>query len=215
MSDPRPWFAGDGDHVRRHAPATLRNREPIAAALAGLLPERGLVLEVASGSGEHCAYFAERFPASEWQPSDPDPQALASIAAWTDGLANVRAPVELDASSDTWPLAAADAVFCANMIHISPWAATLGLMAGASRLLPVGGPLILYGPFLRAGVETAPSNLAFDRNLRERNPEWGIRQLEQVDAAAEAAGLRREQLVDMPANNLMLAYRRGGAANLT
>ena len=208
ISQNTPWFPGDGDGPRRHAPATLRNREPIAEALAASLPSAGTVLEVASGSGEHCAFLAARFPALHWQPSDPDPDALTSIAAWCDGLANVPAPVALDAAAGNWPVAGADALFCANMVHISPWAATLGLMAGAGRLLPGGAPLILYGPFREAGVPIAPSNAAFDESLRSRDPAWGLRDAEAVHAAAAAQGRALERRVAMPANNLMLVYRR-------
>lgn len=209
MSDSTPWIAAEaGTEPRKHAPATLRNREPIAGALAPLLPRGGTVLEVASGSGEHCAFFAPRFPDVIWQPSDPDAAALTSIASWCDGLNNVRAPMRLDASANEWPLGGADAIFCANMIHIAPWAAALGLFAGAGRVLPSGAPLILYGPFRCEGVETPPSNEAFDQSLRARDPAWGIRVLEEVDAVADANGLERDQVIEMPANNLMVVWRR-------
>ncbi|UYY79042.1 class I SAM-dependent methyltransferase [Sphingomonas sp. R1] len=208
MSDrERSWLAPP-EGVRRHAPATLRNRAAIATMLGELLPASGAVLEVASGSGEHCAYFAEHFPRLEWHPSDPDPDALASIASWCAGLANVRPPVALDAAAARWPVAHADAILCINMVHISPWAATLGLMAGAGRLLPPGGPLILYGPFREAGVLTAPSNEDFDQSLRARDPAWGLRLLDEVIAAAGAQGLVFDRRVAMPANNLIVAFRR-------
>ncbi len=208
MSDrDRSWLAPP-EGVRRHAPATLRNRAAIATMLGELLPASGRVLEVASGSGEHCAYFAEHSPKLEWHPSDPDPDALASIAAWCDGLANVRPPVALDAAAATWPVGHADAILCINMVHISPWTATLGLMAGAGRLLPPGGPLILYGPYREAGVPTAPSNEEFDQSLRARDSQWGLRLLEDVIAAAAAQGLAFERRVAMPANNLIVAFRR-------
>ncbi|SFJ23375.1 Protein of unknown function [Sphingomonas sp. NFR04] len=208
MSDrDRSWLAPP-EGVRRHAPATLRNRAAIATMLGELLPASGRVLEVASGSGEHCAYFAEHFPKLEWHPTDPDPDALASIAAWCAGLANVRPPLALDAAAAAWPVAHADAVLCINMVHISPWAATLGLMAGAGRLLPPGGPLILYGPYREAGVPTAPSNEEFDQSLRARNAEWGLRLLNDVVAAAAAQGLAFDRRVAMPANNLIVAFRR-------
>lgn len=194
---------------RRHAPATTRNREPIAAVLADELPQRGTVLEVASGSGEHCAFFAERFTALTWQPSDPDGDSLASIADWCAGLANVLPPVALDAAAERWPVIAADAVLCVNMVHISPWQATLGLMAGAGRLLTDGAPLILYGPYRQRGVPTAESNEAFDVSLKGRNPEWGLRSVEDVSAAAAAQGLVLQRVVAMPANNLSLVFRRG------
>lgn len=207
MSDPTPWIvAEDSGAVRKHAPATLRNREAIAAELAALLPAHGTVLEVASGSGEHAAFFAERFPTLTFVPSDPDAAARASIASWCAGLANVAPPLAIDAAAGEWPIAAADAVLCINMVHISPWAATVGLFDGAARLLPPGGPLILYGPYRRADVPTAPSNEAFDQSLKERDPRWGLRDVAEVTAAAEACGLRFERLVEMPANNIMLIY---------
>lgn len=194
--------------ARLSAPATERNREPIAAVLAGLLPERGLVLEVASGTGEHCAYFAERFPALTWQPSDPDLESLASIAAWTADLRNVLPPIGLDAMAARWPLEEADAILCINMVHISPWEATLGLMAAAGRLLAPGAPLVLYGAYRRQGAATAPSNEQFDLWLKAKNPAFGLRDLEAVAAAAEAQGLALERVVEMPANNLMPVFRR-------
>jgi SAM-dependent methyltransferase len=196
--------------VKRHAPATGRNREPIAAVLTEELPASGLVLEVASGTGEHAVHFARTFPALEWQPSDPDPQALESIADWRAGetLPNLRAPLQLDATSEWWPVTRADAVVCINMVHISPPAASEGLVAGAARLLADGAPLILYGPYFEDRVETAPSNLEFDRSLRERNPDWGLRRVEWLDALADREGFERTRRVAMPANNLALVYRR-------
>lgn len=208
---PRPWTPGDGGAgEKRHAPATLRNRDAIAAVLADWLPSAGTVLEVASGSGEHVVHFAAAFPQLEWQPSDPDPDALVSIAAWSAeaGLANVAPPVRLDAAAPGWPASAADALLCINMVHISPWAATLGLFAGAARVLPAGAPLILYGPYVEPDVPTAPSNLDFDASLRGRNPEWGLRNSEAVKAAAAEAGLAFAARRAMPANNLMLLFRR-------
>ncbi len=212
MSD-GPWLAGEAPQQgdRRHAPATLRNREAIADVLADVLPKRGTVLEVASGSGEHVVHFAQAFPALDWQPSDPDPDALRSIAAWVAeaDLVNVAPPVRLDAGSDDWPVARADAILCINMVHISPWAATPGLLRGAARLLPPGGLLYLYGPYVRPGVETAPSNLAFDQSLRSRDPAWGLRDVADVQAAALAQGLWLEAVMPMPANNLSLIFRNG------
>ena len=195
--------------TRRHAPATARNREPIAAVLAEVLAAKGLVLEVASGSGEHCAWFADRFPKLEWQPSDPDDEARASIAAWCEDAPNVLPPLELDAAAAEWPIGAVDAVLCVNMVHISPWEATLGLMAGAGRLIAPGAPLVLYGPYRQQGVPTADSNEAFDASLRARDPRWGLRQVEDVSAAAAARGLVLQRIVPMPANNLSLVFRRG------
>jgi hypothetical protein len=196
--------------VKRSAPATERNREPLAAVLREVLPAEGIVLEIASGTGEHAAYFAASFPDLVWQPSDPDPDSLDSIAAWRDeaGLDNLLAPLRLDAAAQAWPAAAADAILCVNMVHISPWAATAGLMLGAGRLLAAGAPLILYGPYRRAGVPTAPSNEAFDASLKSRNPQWGLRELEAVAAEAEARGLRLDRLFEMPANNLTIVFRR-------
>ncbi|MET1112327.1 MAG: DUF938 domain-containing protein [Allosphingosinicella sp.] len=196
--------------MKRHAPAAERNRAPIAAVLSEMLPASGTVLEVASGTGEHGAWFAALFPALRWQPSDPDPDALASIRAWREeaALANLLEPVRLDAAAEAWPVETADAILCVNMVHISPWAATMGLMRGAGRLLPPGGPLILYGPYRRAGVATAPSNEAFDRSLKSRDPRWGLRDLEAVSAEAEANGLAFERVFEMPANNIMAVFRR-------
>jgi SAM-dependent methyltransferase len=194
--------------ARRHAPATERNRDSIAAVLAAELPASGLVLEIASGSGEHCAAFAERFAALQWQPSDLEEAARASIADWCEGLPNVLPPLALDAAAESWPIAAADAILCVNMVHISPWEATLGLMAGAGRLLAPGAPLILYGPYRQRDVPTAESNAAFDVSLKARDPRWGLRDVEQVSAAASAQGLMLQRIVPMPANNLSLVFRR-------
>jgi SAM-dependent methyltransferase len=195
--------------MKRHAPAAERNRGPIAAVLTEELPAEGLVLEVASGTGEHAVHFARTYPRLAWQPSDPDPEALESIAAWRaeEGLANLREPILLDAAAD-WPVVAADAVLCINMIHISPLAATEGLLAGAAALLAPGAPLILYGPYLEAGVETAPSNLEFDAWLKRRDPAFGLRSAEWLDELAAERGFARTRRVAMPANNLMLVYRR-------
>jgi hypothetical protein len=194
---------------RRFAPATERNRDPIAQVLRTVLPAEGRVLEVASGTGEHVVHFARLFPGLIWQPSDPDPGALDSIRAWRafEKLDNVLEPIRLDAAGD-WPPLDADAMLCVNMVHISPWAATEGLMRGAGGLLASGAPLILYGPYRRAGVPTAPSNEAFDASLKARDPSWGLRQVEAVEAEASANGLRLERIVEMPANNLSLVFRR-------
>ena len=208
MRGPTHWMPGDDSTERKYAPATLRNREPIAAVLQEELPATGKVLEVASGSGEHCAFFAELFPGHLWQPTDPDAGALRSIASWCAALDNVLPPLALDAASPDWPVDAADAVLCINMAHISPWEATLGLVAGAGRLLGKGAPLILYGPWRRADVTTAPSNEAFDASLKARDSRWGLRRVEDLDAAADARAFARTRLVEMPANNLMLIYRR-------
>jgi len=207
----QPWTPGDGDPAaKRHAPATLRNRDAIAAVLADWLPETGTVLEVASGSGEHVVHFAAAFPHLDWQPSDPDPAGLTSIAAYRTeaGLANIAPPRALDASAPEWPIDRIDAVLCINMVHISPWQATLGLFAGAARLLAAGAPLILYGPYIEPDVPTAASNLAFDASLRARDPAWGLRDIDAVTDAATAAGFAFAERRAMPANNLMLLFRR-------
>ena len=164
--------------ARRFAPATQRNREPILAVLDRVLPRRGLVLEVASGTGEHAAWFAHNLRPLLWQPSDPDPELRRSITSHGASIANLKAPLDLDVTRSPWPLDEAGAVVCINMIHIAPWAAAEGLMAGAGALLPAGAPLYIYGPFRRDGRHTAPSNAAFDRSLRAENPDWGVRDLE-------------------------------------
>jgi len=196
--------------MKRHAPATARNRQPILDVLRSRLPPDGLVLEVASGSGEHVVHFAATLRHLVFQPSDPSAAARASIDDWADasGLANVRPAVALDAEAPTWPVERAAAVLCSNMIHIAPWSAAIGLIAGASRVLPADGLLYLYGPYRRAGRHTAPSNDAFDRDLRERNAEWGVRDLEAVTELAAAHGFEAPEIIDMPANNLSLAFRR-------
>jgi SAM-dependent methyltransferase len=210
MAGDRFYEAPLGADARCSAPAALRNREPIAEILAGWLPPTGLILEIASGSGEHAVHFAERFPDLAWQPSDTHPAALRSIAAWreTASLPNLLEPLTLDASASRWPVDSADAVLSINMIHISPWASALGLVQGAARILPGGGPLILYGPWLSAEIPTAPSNAGFDADLRRRNPEWGLRNVEDFVAAAAERGFGLEERRAMPANNLMMLFRR-------
>jgi SAM-dependent methyltransferase len=199
--------------MKRDYPATGRNRDAILEVLRPALPPAGLVLEIASGSGQHAAYFAPALaPRLRWQPTDRDPELLPSIAAWSEGLANVLPPVTLDVTERTWPVARADAIFCANMIHIAPWAACEGLMRGAGRILPPRGLLALYGPFMRGGEHTAPSNARFDSSLRARDPAWGVRDLDAVAACAAAQGLRLEAALAMPANNLTVLLRREGAA---
>ncbi len=195
---------------RRDAPAVARNRDPILSVLRRVLPDRGLVLEIASGTGQHVVHFARALTDLDWQPSEPGAEGRRSIAAWTaaEGLANVRAPLDIDVIGGAWPVTEADAVVCINMIHIAPWAATPALMQGAGRLLPAGGPLVLYGPFRRDGRNTAPSNDAFDADLNARDPAWGIRDLADVAAEAEAAGLRLDEIVEMPANNLTVVFRK-------
>ncbi len=203
MSDPPP--------AARVSPSTARNRDPILEVLKAHLPATGLVLEIAAGAGEHAVYNAAALPQLQWRPTDPDPEALASIAAWRShaGTPNLLPPLRLDAADpDAWPVERAEAVVNINMIHISPWAATLGLMDGAGRLLPVGGVLFLYGPYIETDVETAPSNLAFDRSLKARNPAWGLRRLDEVTGLAAGHGLVLQARIAMPANNLALIFHK-------
>jgi SAM-dependent methyltransferase len=195
--------------MKRSAPAALRNRVPLEEVLRGVLPAQGLVLEVASGTGEHAAWFAQAFPSLTFQPSDVDAEARASIDAWAVGHANVKPALALDAA-EPWPIAHADAVLCVNMVHIAPWAACLGLLDGAARALAPGAPLILYGPYRRRGVETAPSNEAFDASLRARNDAWGLRDLDEVVACALERGLALDAVVEMPANNITAVFRAEG-----
>jgi cyclopropane fatty-acyl-phospholipid synthase-like methyltransferase len=196
--------------AQRHAPATARNREPILEVLRRVLPASGTVLEIASGSGEHAVFLARHLPGITWQPSDLDADARASIDAWRRGeaLDNVATPLAIDARAAEWGIERADAVVCINMVHISPWEATEGLIRGAARLLPSGGVLYLYGPYRIDGRDTAPSNLAFDESLRARNPDWGVRHAAGVQRLAAAAGLELVEIVDMPANNFSLVFRK-------
>lgn len=197
----------EGD-ARRFAPAAVRNRDVILEVLRRHLPSRGLMLEVASGSGEHALHFAAALPGLVFQPSDRDPAARASIDAWAAEarLPNLRPAMALDAADAEWPIMAADAVVCINMIHIAPWAAAEGLFRGASKLLPPGGKLVLYGAFRQGGAHTTPSNAAFDEDLRAQDPSWGVRDLEVVAAAAH--GFRVTATEVMPANNLMVVLCR-------
>jgi len=210
MGDDGRFYEGQAAGARRSAPAALRNREPIAEVLREWLPPSGLVLELASGTGEHVVHFAERLPNLEWQPSDVHPDALSSIQAWRDesALTNILPPLAIDAASGLWPIDHADAVLSINMVHISPWASSIGLIEGAGRLLSRGAPLILYGPWLKDDVPTAPSNLDFDADLKRRNPEWGLRRAEHFAAAAESRGFSLVETRAMPANNIMLLWRR-------
>jgi len=199
-SDPRLYY-----------PHVARNRAAILDVLRRVLPQRGLVLEIASGSGEHAAYFAKELPALAWQPTDADPQALASIAAHgtAGGAANLLAPLHLDVTAEHWPVERADAAMCNNMIHIAPWKVSEGLLAGAQRTLPAGGVLYLYGPYKVDGRHTAPSNQEFDASLRARNPAWGIRDLADVVDLAKRHDFALAETVPMPANNLSVIFRRG------
>lgn len=211
MAEPTPWIIDeDGQDSRRHAPATLRNRDAIAQVLRDILPGTGRVLEIASGSGEHVVHFAGLFRHLSWQPSDAHPDALTSISAWTRnaGLLNIAPPIRLDAQTADWGLDRVDAIQCINMVHISPWEATEGLMRGAGRLLSSGSPLYLYGPHIRADIDTAPGNRAFDEALRSQNPDWGLRHVDDVRALALRNGLAFDRVVEMPANNISLVFRK-------
>lgn len=198
---------GDG---RWRSPSAGRNAEPILAVLKRVLPRAGLVLEIASGTGQHVAHFAQALPELTWQPSDPDEAMRASIRSWVSAehLGNVREPVELDVSRTPWPPIHAEAIVCINMIHVAPWAATNGLFAGAADCVVDGGVLFLYGPYRRFGRHTAPSNAAFDEQLRSTNPEWGVRDLEAVSAVAAEAGFDLVETFEMPANNLSLVFHK-------
>lgn len=198
---------------RLSAPSTQRNREPILAVLRRVLAPNARVLELASGAGEHAVYFAAAMPGLDWTPSDPDPGSRASIAGWieAEGAANVRAPLDIDLRSPDWGVesgAPFDALVAINVIHISPWEATLGLMAGAGRVLRPGGKLITYGAYKRDGRHTAPSNEGFDNWLKQRDPSWGVRDVADVEAAANENGWSLLETIEMPANNLMLVFQR-------
>ena len=206
----RFYDAPIGEDARRSAPAASRNVGAIGGVLADWLPERGRVLEIASGTGEHCLSFARRFPKLDWQPSDRDAQALASISAWcADGPANLLPVVALDASSADWPVDHAAVILAINLVHISPWGSAIGLIDGARRILPLEGALILYGPWLEDEVATAPSNFAFDADLRARDFEWGLRRVSRFVEAAGARSLFLDERRSMPANNIMLRFVRG------
>lgn len=200
-------------NAKREAPAVARNRDAILAVLERVLPARGRVLEIASGTGEHAAHFARALPALEFAPSDPQAESRESIDAWRDheGLPNLRRAVEIDVHDDDWgieePL---DAMLCCNMIHIAPWTAALALLRGAARRLRPGAPLVLYGPYKRGGIHTAASNEAFDASLRSRDASWGVRDLDAVVEEAETVGLELDEIVEMPANNLSVVLRRAG-----
>jgi cyclopropane fatty-acyl-phospholipid synthase-like methyltransferase len=198
--------------ARQYSPSTARNREPILAVLQRVLPKNARVLELASGSGEHAAFVARAMPGVTWQPSDPDAEARASVTAWTEAeaLSNVLPPLDIDVSAPTWGVEDQryDALVSINMIHISPWEATLGLMAGAGRLLRAGGILFTYGAYKRDGAHTAPSNESFEQWLKARDARFGVRDIADVEKAARANGLRLHEIVDMPANNFSLIFER-------
>jgi len=193
---------------REVSPPAERNKQAILEVLQRVLPASGLVLEIGSGTGQHVAHFAAALPGLTFQPAEYDKARHRSIAAWTEGLANVRPPIAFDLTQYPWPITAADAIFCANVIHISPWEATLGLMRGAGELLGPNSVLVTYGPYRREGVHTAPSNAAFDADLRSRDPRWGVRDMEEVVAVAKRAGLHLEETIPMPANNFILLLRK-------
>lgn len=210
----RDWRIGERlNDGRWFAPAAERNREPILEVLRGELPQNGRVLEVASGTGQHVVHFARSLPHLSWQPSDPDPGFRRSIALWIEHeqLVNVRAPIALDVRQPPWPVGAADAVVCINMVHVAPWAATQALFEGVQQVLPREGLLFLYGPFRRAGRHTAPSNAKFDAELRARDPEWGLRDIEALAAVGNHTGLALVDTVGMPANNFSLVFRKRDA----
>ena len=190
------------------SPSALRNRDPIADLLSHVLPGTGTVLEIASGSGEHVIHFARLFPDLIWQPSDPSPEARASVEDWvkTEAITNVLPPLDIDASAEAWPVERANVIIAINMIHISPWPATQGLLKGAGELLPAGGTLVLYGPYRRQGQPLVESNVEFDASLRARNPAWGIRLLEDVESLAKQSGLELTSITEMPANNLGVVF---------
>jgi len=213
MSKPSFWQpaadAQAGTDPRLRAPSAQRNRDAILAVLTDILPSSGRVLEIASGSGEHAVHFARALPGLTFQPSDPSPDAVTSIAAWTaeSGLGNILPPLLLNAAASDWPVEAADAILCINMIHIAPWTAAEGLFRQAGRLLKPGQPLYLYGPYRRPDRPLEPSNAAFDDSLRSRDLAWGLRDLDAVAALGAANGFGAPEIVEMPANNLSLIFR--------
>jgi hypothetical protein len=193
------------------SPSSARNQGPILQLLKDRLPQSGIVVEIAAGAGEHAMWFAEALPHLTWQPTDRDPTALKSIDAWrlSKGLPNLKKPIALDAAyPQDWLIGKADAIVCINMTHIAPWAATVGLLEGAGKILPSGGMLFIYGPFLMEGVETAPSNIGFDIDLRQRNPEWGLRDVRKIQLAASPNQLVLSEIIKMPVNNLSLVFHK-------
>ena len=214
MTDSAPWLRDRaGQEDEKHAPATLRNRDAIVAVLQDILPDSGTVLEIASGTGEHAVYFGQKFPDLTWQPSDPDPECCRSIQAWTERAeaTNLLPPIQLDALAPSWDAQLTErpaAILCINMVHIAPWEASIGLFEKAARLLEPGSSFYLYGPYFRGDAPVSPGNLDFDRSLKSRNLRWGIREVADMDALADKNGFTRIDLVEMPANNLSLLYRR-------
>ncbi len=211
MADSYAWDSkAAGAVVKKHAPATLRNRDAIVDVLKDVLPDRGLILEIASGSGEHAVYLARKFPRLQFQPSDRSMEACRSIAAWMGdaNVSNILPPIQLDVMQDGWSVTEADAILCINMAHIAPWAASEALFRGARAILQKRAALFLYGPYISSETITAPSNIAFDQSLKARNPEWGLRDLADMDGLAGRYGFAREPSIEMPANNLALIYRK-------
>jgi cyclopropane fatty-acyl-phospholipid synthase-like methyltransferase len=205
------WRIADPlDDGRQHSASAERNRDPILAVLRRVLPAKGRVLELGSGTGQHVVHFAKALPGLRWQPTDVDPALRASIEAWVrlDGVANVDRPIALDIRSRPWPVTAADAIVCINVIHVSPWEVVPALFEGAAAILPPGGVLVTYGAYRRNGTHTAPSNERFDAQLRDHDPSWGIRDLEAIEAVARTRAFALEEDVAMPANNLTLVFRK-------
>lgn len=200
----------DSPNDKRHSEACERNKEPILEVLKDIFPEQGIVLEIASGTGQHAVHFASNLPNIIWQPSDIDPELRKSVQAWHAEfkLQNLNTPVHLDVTSENWPIDVADAMMCANMIHIAPWEACIGLLEGAGRILPEGGILCMYGPYKVGGKHTAPSNEAFDQSLRARDASWGIRNLDDVALEARRRGLHLIKTVKMPSNNFCVIYKK-------
>lgn len=211
-----PYKSGMSEDHRRRAPAASRNRDPILQVLQKTLPSQGTILEIASGTGEHACFFAAAFPNVSWQPTDMDDRALRSIEAYRqhEAPANVAAPMRLDVTADIWPIQEADGAVCINMVHISPWKCSVALLEGCAKTLNPGAPLVLYGPYKRGGIHTAPSNESFDNSLRQQNPEWGIRDLDEIAAVAGDCGLTLENPIDMPSNNYCVIIRQKGSPAL-
>jgi hypothetical protein len=205
------WFGREQEDGRWFSAAAERNKGPILDVLRDVLPTQGVVLEIASGSGQHVVHFAKALPGLTWQPSDPEQVLRASIASRIEeeALSNVNAPLDLDVSRQPWPLASADALVCINMIHVAPWSATDALFAGSASVVSPDGVVVLYGPYRRRGRHTSQSNERFDADLRAQDRAWGVRDIEAVSQAAVARGFMLTDVVAMPANNFTLVFRRG------
>lgn len=196
--------------MKQNNPSAVRNRDEILEVIPRFLPKSGLILEIAAGTGQHCIHFAPHFPGVTWQPSDRKPEALASISAYVAeaNIPQLRPPMELDVTWESWPVSEVAGMLCINMVHASTWESSLGLLSGAARVLVKGGPLVLYGAYFREDRETAPSNIEFDRRLRERDPSWGVRQMELMVSEAESRGLSFDSVLDVPNNNYLLVFRK-------